>query len=86
MKIRVTKKDIKEGDRNNPFNCPISLAVGRKIGLDKLSPFLQRYTRIGVCNATIDIGYKIFKTPAICKKFIKDFDKGCEVAPFEIDI
>lgn len=82
MKIRVTKKDIKNGVRESFTQCPIAKAV-RRAGvcfyqINKGAVILHGET-------TSEGGHKI-KLPASAKRFIGRFDTRNEVKPFMFNL
>ena len=75
MKIKVTKEHIDKGRKKSALSCPIALAIGDKYGLDA-----------SVGPESCVIGYTICDLPKSVKKFIKLFDNGYSVEPFEFNI
>jgi len=76
IKIRVSAKDIKNGERDNCSNCPVALAVRRVFDADET---------IEVDGEEILImssPYCDISLPPIVRKFVSDFDAGMKVKPF----
>lgn len=86
MKIRVTKKDIKEGKPKSCAKCPIALAVTRKTG--------YRWILVGGCvdvyksrrKMADEDSYKTAILPLDAHSFIRRFDQGYPVEPFTFDL
>lgn len=76
MKIQVTQADIANGMRGNRKACPIARAVIRASSLSTAS-VTQSYIRRG--------RRKDF-TPAEARIFIRAFDAGQPVEPFEFEL
>jgi hypothetical protein len=74
MKIKVTKSDIKNGEREHCAKCPVALAIKRT--------FKSRKQRVYVDPWKITIGKKTYITPLDVATFVLDFDCGIEVEPF----
>jgi hypothetical protein len=74
--IRITKKDIKEGKRLTPHGDPINLAIRRQLRKD-----------VFVGSFFIEIGSN---WPPVndnkIGKFIRDFDAGKRVKPFNFEL
>ena len=89
MKIKVTQADIDNGKPEKLCLCPIALAIERalrKHGYD--------VKMVEVEPSCVDITYIIdgcaswraFELPLAARNFIKWFDFGCEVEPFEFEL
>lgn len=81
MKIIITQQEIDDAKKFKGWApardcCPIALAVQRLFK-----------TPVTVGNSFIHINYtNIYLLPEIAKKFVKDFDGGLEVKPFEFEL
>jgi len=72
MRIRVTQKNIDNGEVANCRSCPIALAIGREALVE---------------NERVRIYRKWYQLPKVTIEFIKAFDEGHEVMkPFEFKI
>ena len=74
MKITVTKKDIQNGRRENPWFCPIARAIKRQCKLT------GSRVSIGARSAAVD--YVNLDIPKSAQKFIDNFDNKKSVKPF----
>lgn len=71
MKIKVTKKHIKNGQLNDGEFCPIALAIKDK-----------GYKSVFVGgDGYIEINYKVFKHNQSSLKFMANFDRYMEAKP-----
>ena len=81
--ITVTQDDIDNGVKENPFKCPVSLAVQRAFkdsGADEVST-----SAMGISVRTEDKEISFANVPAIARLFYKAFDTGQYVSPFMFD-
>ena len=77
MKIQVTQEDIDRGIAGSCGRCPITLAIRRATSKNY-------YT--GVEDVFhMDYG-PVIRLPFEAIKFIKNFDSGNEVKPFEFEV
>lgn len=79
VKVHVTEKDIKRGNRTEPATCAVARAIRRTTG--------HRMVEVGNEKAYIvkrgdryNIRYSI-KLPKFVQKFISDFDDQRKVKP-----
>ena len=77
IKIYVTRKDIRLGQRYSHINCPIARAIKRRT---KESYSVHRYF---VSRSINDLTYNL---PDEASKFIESFDSKENVKPFKFDI
>lgn len=77
MLVKVTKLDIKRGDRLNPVRCPVARALRRALGY-------SRKVRVGFYTVKMFGKVELLPPPVI--RFIEDFDSGAVVAPFSFRI
>lgn len=84
MKITVTQKDIDLAKKkiansldNYCQNCPIAIAVKRKI---------RQEVMVDEDEILIMDGSRIYKTPSIVAKFIIKFDNKETVGPFSFEL
>ena len=75
MKISVTQEDIDKGKREDSCVCPIALAVRRQTG---------RLFHIDDTNA--DDGYDTIQLPIKARQFVRSYDNGNPVEPFEFEL
>ena len=76
MRIEVTDSDIAQGLRHECHQCPIAYALRRASGVYDVMAG-AKHIRIG------DRGYA---TPAAAESFIRHFDQGHTVLPFEFTL
>lgn len=82
MKINVTKDDIAEGRRANPYKCPIANAVRRITGI----------RRVRVTTSFVDLSPAWFNDvdtvslPRRAEQFIDHFDNSKPVKPFSFNL
>ena len=76
MKFYIGKNDIKNGKRGDAYDCPIALAVKRKLKTDNV--------RVNFWSITIN-GTK-YTAPRNAKEFIYNFDARNKVKPTTINI
>lgn len=88
LHINVTEQDIREGCRSEASNCPIALAGNRALreqGIDYLylnaSPHF-----IAIHNDDEEAVFSCDSVPIDARVFMREFDSGEEVDPFEFDI
>lgn len=79
MKIQVTSDDIKNGNRTF-ITCPVSLALNRET---KKECIVDRHT-IAIYDKYLNVAS--YCSPKSVFDFIRDFDDGLEVQPFEFDL
>ena len=76
LKIIVTEEDIRKGSRGQADTCPIAYATCRALGVNRVyvdSEYL--------CYATDSCSL-----PDEATEFIRRFDTGMKVKPFEFEI
>ena len=74
IEVSVTADDIKHGEINNCYRCPIARALQR-CGFER--PIVDG---VQIC---LGVGMAEIDTPAEANEFIKRFDDGLPVQPFE---
>ena len=80
-RIRVTQKDINNGDPCEPYSCPVALALKRKFPDD-----LVEVTGGELGDIQIGESNQWKASPAV-NKFITDFDSSCKsVKPFRFTL
>lgn len=78
MKINVTQEDIDNGKVRNSCYCPVALAM-RRVTKETWS-----VTGIGLfCDSKIGLNKS---TPKSVLQFIRAFDIGMPVSPFEFEV
>jgi len=79
MNIRVTSEDIEHGQMRDPYGCPVARAV-RRAGV----------AHFGVTGMAVMAGEDRQRTmvilPGVAQDWIKAFDYGMPVAPFEFEL
>lgn len=70
IRVHVTAKDIREGQRGNPSQCPIARAVQRKFKTKNVT-VLSGSTRVQ-CGGLVGL----YDHPLEARKFVFDFDVG----------
>lgn len=76
MKIKVTQKHIDNGFKNNCWRCPIALAIEEQL-------INKSFT---VASSTIRIQGNVINLPYEACNFIRKFDNGLPVEPFEFEL
>ena len=77
-KIKVTKAHIKRGKRGTSDWCPIALAVRRAY-------FYPSVYGSWFCHGS-GAGRRVVQLPDVAREFIRRFDAGEDVAPFEFEV
>jgi hypothetical protein len=78
MKVQVTQEDINKGNRCDPWNCPLALAMQRATG--------DRNISVGAATAGPLGKLGMFWLPLEATRFIHDFDFEHPVEPFEFEV
>ena len=90
--VTVTIKEIVDGERCDPFRCPISLSIQRSlvkrkdayiVRVDNLNVTIEQTNRIGQKHKHNRI---IFRLPNHVKDFIRLFDQRLRVDPFQFNL
>lgn len=76
MIIKVTQDDIWNGIKDDCCNCPVALAIGRRFPVES----------VAVRSLAITIGGIKFPLPVHVWQWIRKFDTGCAVEPFEFEL
>lgn len=80
--IKITNKNILEGEKANPQNCAIARSIKSKMR--------KNITNVSVLptQVILEINKKMFiaEMPKAGANFIKRFDRGLAVNPFELDL
>jgi hypothetical protein len=79
MRIRVTEDHIRKGIAGYCSVCPLALAC-EDAGL------VRPMVRVVVVRFGPDENRQSIRLPAVAKKFIRNFDRGYVVHPFEFDL
>lgn len=77
MLIKVTQEDIDNGSVSAGF-CPIALALDRTLG--DPAPVIAVYENM------LEIDGEFYAIPAAASEFVRRFDAGESVDPFEFDL
>jgi hypothetical protein len=75
--VKVTQEDIDSGRPRVPMQCPVALAVSRSLGG-------SGFVIAGPRSIHINRGSLI--TPPEARKFMRRFDDGAPIEPFEFTI
>jgi len=76
MKINVTPLDLEKGKRNDPYGCPLALALCRAFGVGAV---VASYVRLTV-------GGKDFFPSLEMKQFMEAYDRGYQLEPMEFEL
>jgi hypothetical protein len=76
VKITVTQEDIDRGQRKSMTKCPVARAVQAATGAEHVS----------VARSTIVVDFWSGVRPDVVAEFIKRYDYGFDVQPFEFDM
>ena len=76
MRIVVKQEHIKSGIHKSPISCPIARAVREAFGVDD----------VGATHYSIYVAGKRYEVPDSVQSFIKRFDDGEVVEPFEFEL
>jgi len=78
MTIKVTADHIKRGRRAQCFECPVALA------LDEATGQFWKVKSASLYNVTSNL--QIHNVPLSVTTFVRDFDDGRIVSPFEFEL
>ena len=93
MIIEVSKKNINEGTPGNPLLCPITYAIKDAYG-KKYGPGNHLMVSVGY-DGSIEASHISIHSPPYIKRwipgeqvseFVRRYDKGMHVEPFEFEI
>jgi hypothetical protein len=80
--LKITNKNILEGEKANPRNCAIARSIKSKMK--------KKITNVSVLptQVILEIDKKMFvaEMPKKGTNFIKRFDRGLAVNPFELNL
>jgi hypothetical protein len=82
QKLKITNKNILEGEKADPQNCAIAKAIKNKMK-KKIAEVSVLPTQVVL---RIDKKMFIAQMPKEGRNFIKRFDHGLAVNPFELDL
>ena len=71
LKVRVTRDDIRKGEPWRCDACPVARAMRR-----------HGYQKVFVDMSMISTRWKTFRTPALVRRFMLQFDRHRPVKPF----
>lgn len=80
MKFSVTQQDIDKGEKFSALNDPIALAMTRKLELEPGDVV------VGMHYVCIDPWLTTVSLPVRAQRFIREFEDGDPVEPFEFEI
>ena len=78
IQVHITQNDIELGVRDNVLSCPISIAVKRQF------PDWTVTTNLCFIYLVNESNHLAFTMPEDGFRFVKDFDLGRNVKPFEL--
>ncbi len=78
IKLSVTQQDIDEGEKASCTKCPVALALQRALGRQDDAAMVG----MGMVNLFID--GNSHKVPDAVRDFVRSFDSGDKVEPFEL--
>ena len=81
MKVQVTQDHINTGWRRSHNWCPIGNAIRGMDGICEVTVGANRIVWVTARSGSFEAD-----TPARAEQFIKDFDNGRGVEPFEFDL
>lgn len=77
MKISVSERDIAAGKRGECCQCPLALAI--------LRASKREFVAVSCASVLLDTCYEV-PLPDEAMQFVKDFDMGENVSPFEFEL
>jgi hypothetical protein len=87
VNLKITKSDIKDGERSNPSNCAIARSVKRNknVSVKSVSVFhdvciLKKINRAG------KISSYVASLPEKAQNFVRNFDHNLKVLPFALNL
>lgn len=87
MLIKVTQECIDRGERQICFSCPVAIAINRALPAGQRcivsAIMIKIYKDYRMLDSDI---IKTIDTSDEVRNFIKDFDSGREVQPFEFEL
>jgi len=87
IKVKVTEEHIAHGYAESCTKCPIALAIREQVKLDKEQTiFVRPYVATIYYNKDESLKFVSYLLPEAAHQFIKTFDKGREVEPFEFEM
>lgn len=88
MKLTITQECIDAGSRSDAYYCPIALSAKEQLGNVSVYAGIQGlevYTENE--HGELDYGHKtVYWYPPNVKNFVRDFDAGKTVNPFEWEL
>lgn len=87
LNFRITKKDIKNGERSNPSGCAIARSVKRNknISIKSVSVF-HDVCILRKVNAAGKISSYVAYLPQKAQTFVRNFDHKLRVQPFALNL
>jgi len=76
MIIRVTQEHIDAGTPRDDCLCPIARAVCAVVPM----------ARVSVARIAVHLSYRVYPMPRRARDFVRDFDEGIRVDPFEFEL
>ena len=87
LNFKITKNDIKDGERSNPSNCAIARSVKRNknITVKSVSVFhdvciLKKVNKAGKLSSYVA------SLPEKAQNFVRNFDHNLKVIPFALNL
>lgn len=85
LNLKITKANIKNGERTNPSKCPIANSILEKVRNAIYVSVLPGEATIKVKNGRNTIAYR-GALPKDGYEFVKSFDDGLKVNPFSLTL
>jgi len=87
LNFKITKNDIKDGERSNPSNCAIARSVKRNknIIVKSVSVF-HDVCILKKTNKSGKISNYVASLPEKAQNFVRNFDHNLKVLPFALNL
>lgn len=87
LNFRITKKDIKDGERSNPNNCAIARSVKRnKKAIVKSVSVFHDVCVLKKLNSAGKLTSYVANLPYKAQTFVRGFDHKLKVQPFALSL
>ena len=87
LNFKITKNDIKNGERSNPSNCAIARSVKRNKNIDIKS--VSVFHDVCILKKTNSYGKLVSYAaylPQKAQTFVRNFDHKLKVSPFALNL
>lgn len=87
LNLRITKNDIKDGERSNPSNCAIARSIKRNknITVKSVSVF-HDVCIVKKANKSGNLASYVATLPQKAQTFVRNFDHSLRVTPFALNL